>query len=100
MRVRDRLLLVLIKLDQEEEDSFRGNVALLGARLEAGIARLSRLMASLDTRIRLWLVAVAAGMTTILLSLTVPEIAAVGSGYFLRFGILVLGISLLQLLRR
>ena len=100
MRLRDRLDLILIKLEEEEESSYRANVAFLGTKLEAGINRLRRTMSSLTIRARIALACVAAGMTTVLLSLTVAEIAAVGSGYFLRFGILLLGIGLVQLLRK
>ena len=85
---------------EEDQRAMREQALFLETRIEAGSTRLRRRLSSLDVRTRLTLGGVVAGAALIVMSATVFEVGAVGSGYFLRLGVLLVGIGLVQLLRR
>jgi hypothetical protein len=98
-RVLDRIQEMVTTLQREEDAALREQVVFLETRLQRGTARLGRFVASLDARARISVALVLAGAGTIVVSATVPDVSAIGSGYFLRFGILLLGVGLHRLLR-
>jgi hypothetical protein len=98
--VLDRLLEILRKLQAKDDVDFEEHARFLEATFNAGAARIRRGVASLDLRTRIAVACVATGIAAILVSATIPAIGAIGSGYFLRFGILIIGIGLHLVLRR
>lgn len=100
VRALNRFIELAEEREREEEHAIRTHAAFLEARFEHGADQVRRRAAALDRHTRVSVACTVGGLATIVLSASVPAVASVGSGYFLRLGILVLGIGLCRLLRR
>ena len=93
---------VILKRLQAEEDPavFEEYGRALEANVDATIVLIRRGVAALAQRNRIAIASVVTGTAVTLASAAIPAIDAVGSGYFLRLGILLIGIGLTLILRR
>jgi hypothetical protein len=99
--VTTRLRVILSRLQAEEDPAaFEEYARALEANIDALGVHIQRAVAALAQRNRLAVASVVTGLAVTLLSATIPALGAVGAGYFLRFGILLIGIGLHFMLRR
>ena len=95
-----RFRVILTQLAAEDDAAIQEYARALEANVDAGVAQIRRGLASLDVRTRLAVACVATGIAASLVSATIPAIGAFGSGYFIRLGILLIGIGLHLVLGR
>lgn len=99
--MEDRFQVILARLQAEEDPAvFDEYARALEATVDTTVVRIRRGVAALARRNRFAVASVATGTAVTLASATIPAIGDIGSGYFLRFGILLIGIGLTFILRR
>ena len=95
-----RFCVILTQLQAEEDPAvFEEYARSLEANFDATVVLIRRGVAALARRNRIAVASVATGTAVTLASAAIPAVGAIGSGYFLRFGILLIGIGLTLMLR-
>jgi hypothetical protein len=90
----------LAEPQSEIEAELRYQVVFVAATIEKWSAWLHRRIAAFDVHTKISVACVVTGIATLLISASVASVGSVGSGYFVRFGVLLLGIGVSRLLRR